>query len=164
MLKTLFFKEDGSIPNNPVLPVLIYPRAFWDGTSDLASSMEARFVENGWPAQWRNGIYSFHHYHCMGHEVLGIAAGEATLILGGKNGERITAGKGYVLLLPAGTGHCRVFATDDLLVVGAYPPGQQGDIQRETATAAMKRMIAELPYPKSDPVFGVKGPLADHWC
>lgn len=163
MVTALHFEEDGLIPNNPALPVLVYSGAFPDGATDMASLMEARFARNGWPPQWRNGVYPFHHYHCEGHEVLGIAAGEAELILGGAHGEPLSVRKGDVLLLPAGTGHCRVSASRDFLVIGAYPPGQQGDIQRGAATGAMKLRIAELPYPESDPVFGSEGPLAAHW-
>lgn len=163
MLRTLNLKDDGTIPNKPDLPVLIYVNAFPEKSSDLASLMETRFTENGWPPQWRNGIYAFHHYHSEGHEVLGIAAGEAEVILGGAQGERLSLHKGDVLLLPAGTGHCRISASEDFLVVGAYPPGQNGDIRTEAATAAMKRAIAELPYPETDPVFGTDGPLSDHW-
>jgi uncharacterized protein YjlB len=163
MLKALYFKSSGAVPNNPTLPVLVYSGAFPEGESAIASGMEERFAENGWPPQWRNGIYPFHHYHCEGHEVLGIAAGEARLVLGGDGGEELTVRKGDVLLLPAGTGHCLMSATPDLIVVGAYPPDQQGDIQRDIATTAMKRAIAELPYPKRDPVLGSNGPLLDHW-
>jgi uncharacterized protein YjlB len=163
MLRTLHFKEDGPVPNNPVLPVLIYQGAFSGATPDMASTMEKRFAENGWPPQWRNGVYPYHHYHCDGHEVLGIAAGEAKLVLGGEHGERLTARQGDVLLLPAGTGHCRISASGDFLVVGAYPPGQHADIQREAATAEMKHAIADLSYPKTDPVFGAEGPLLKHW-
>lgn len=102
MLRTLKLGDDGTIPNNPDLPVLIYANAFPDENDDLAALMEQRFTENGWPPQWRNGIYAFHHYHCEGHEVLGIAAGEAEIVLGGEHGERLSLHRGDVLLLPAG--------------------------------------------------------------
>lgn len=163
MIRTLHFTEDGPVPNNRALPVLVYAEAFPPATPDLAAGMEQRFAENGWPPQWRNGVYPYHHYHCDGHEVLGIAAGEAELLLGGEHGERVAVRRGDVLLLPAGTGHRRLSASGDFLVVGAYPPGQHADIQRDAATEEMKRAIADLPFPKTDPVFGVDGPLLKHW-
>jgi len=71
------------------LSALIYEGAFAADATDLAGLMEKRFQENGWPPQWRNGIYDFDHYHSQGHEVLGIAAGSARLLLGGDNGREL---------------------------------------------------------------------------
>lgn len=152
----------GFIPNNPRLPVLIYAQAFTPHT-DLASVMEQRLDENGWPPQWRDGIYDFDHYHSRGHEVLGIAAGTVDLVLGGDGGRAISVKAGDVLLLPAGTGHRRIEQSRDLLVVGAYPPGQSGDIVREAPTPAMRQQIAFLPFPLIDPVLGRDGPLLRLW-
>jgi uncharacterized protein YjlB len=150
------------LPNNVRLPVLVYARPL-AGAADLAQSFETRFGQNGWPAQWRDSIYDFHHYHSEGHEVLGIAAGTAKVMLGGPGGHVVDLSAGDVPLLPAGTGHCRLEASDDLLVVGAYPPGQSGDIRREPADAAVMQRIARLSFPVADPVFGRDGPLTRHW-
>ena len=154
----------GFVPNNPRLPVLIYEAAFPAEAADLAALMEKRFRENGWPPQWRNGIYDYDHYHTAGHEVLGIAAGSATLVLGGGEGREIDVVAGDVLLLPAGTGHRRVAQSGDLLVVGAYPPGQDGDIVRKPATPATLRKIALLSFPPTDPVAGEDGPISRLWA
>jgi uncharacterized protein YjlB len=42
------------------------------------------------------------------HEVLGIAEGQVSVKLGGKNGRPFRLKAGDMLVLPAGIGHCRV--------------------------------------------------------
>lgn len=159
----IHLEEREGVPNNPRLPVLVYEAAFPPETADLASAMEHCFAENGWPPQWRNGIYDFHHYHSRGHEVLGIAAGSADIVVGGHQGRRVALKAGDVLLLPAGTGHCRTDSSGDFLVIGAYPPGQDADILRNPPTPALREAIARLPFPPVDPVRGRDGPLNKHW-
>lgn len=159
----LHFEPRGFVPNNPRLPALIYEGAFAASGADCAMVMEKRFQDNGWPPQWRNGIYDFDHYHSQGHEVLGIAAGSAKLVLGGDGGRELKVKAGDVLLLPAGVGHRRISQSDDFLVVGAYPPGQSGDIIREEASATMMQRIAQLSFPPRDPVVGNDGPMLRLW-
>jgi uncharacterized protein YjlB len=160
----IHLEAKGFVPNNPRLPVIIYETAFSADADDLAALMEKRFRDNGWPPQWRNGIYDYDHYHSRGHEVLGIAAGSAKLVLGGEDGREVDVKAGDVLLLPAGTGHRRISQSDDFLVVGAYPPGQEADIVRREATPAMLKQIAVLNFPSSDPVAGTQGPLLKLWA
>lgn len=151
------------VPNNRKLAVAIYRTAIPGTDNDLATEFEALFEHNQWPPQWRNGIFDYHHFHSTAHEVLGIASGSAEVILGGAGGCVVTLRPGDALLLPAGTGHCLQAFTGSLLVVGAYPAGQQWDIRRSGLTPEELVAMESLPFPPSDPVFGERGPVIEQW-
>ena len=106
-----------------------------------------------------------HHFHSTAHEALGIVAGRASVMLGGPEGERFEFRAGDVLVLPAGTGHCRLHSSDDLLVVGAYPPGQTWDMRYGDAGEHDEVLanIAAVALPETDPVLGPDGPLVALW-
>lgn len=161
-VETIQLSRNGWMPNNERLPVLLYRGAF-ELSPSTADIMEEVFERNGWPPQWRNGVYDFHHYHSTAHEVLGFAAGTGTIVLGGEGGHRVTVQLGDVAVLPAGTGHCRVAADERFLVIGAYPPNQRWDICREAPDGEAIARMTGLAFPKSDPVFGAKGELTKAW-
>lgn len=163
-VQTLMFERNQWVPNNPHLPILVYPTAIAVQGDDPAALFERIFIANGWPPQWRYGVYSYHHYHTEGHEVLGIASGRARLMLGGPDGHVLEVSPGDVLLLPAGTGHCNLDSSEDFLVVGAYPPGQHADICREAPTRAQLASIDTLPFPAQDPVQGSQGAVHRYWA
>jgi uncharacterized protein YjlB len=161
--QVLRLKGNGWVPNNERLPVLLYRGAVVASSSDPAAVYEELFTKNGWPPQWRDGVYDFHHYHSTAHEVLGFARGQARLVLGGENGHELQVAAGDIAVLPAGTGHCKLGASPDFLVVGAYPPDQNWDICRTAlSTQALGRMLS-LPFPHSDPVAGSGGALVSLW-
>lgn len=159
----LWFGPDGPIPNSARLPALLYEAALANPGLDAAKAFERLFRRNGWLPQWRNGIYDYHHYHSTAHEALGVAAGRAHVLLGGAHGEAVEVGAGDCVVLPAGTGHCLLDASPDLLVVGAYPPGQDWDLRRDALSAAELAAMAGLPIPESDPITGERGALLVLW-
>src|SRR3954465_2880778 len=156
--------DDGTVPNNAALPLVIYRGALPDG-ADRASACEKMFARNGWPDAWRNGIYAHHHYHSTAHEVLGIAAGSARVRLGGENGQTVELRTGDVVVIPAGVAHKRQSASADLLVIGAYPKGQHPDICRAEPGVRGKAVgnIAAVPLPAADPVTRGAGALLERW-
>jgi uncharacterized protein YjlB len=160
----LNFKDDGAFPNS-VLPLLFYRQALAPDTEDPASIFEERFAENDWANSWRNGVYSFPHYHSTSHEVLGIYSGAASLRLGGEHGKNVEVQAGDVIVIPAGVAHQNVGASNDFGVVGAYPGGHEWDLLRGLPGERPKadHNIASLPMPDNDPIYGAKGPLRQIW-
>jgi uncharacterized protein YjlB len=165
-VQALRFDDDGETPNNPRLPLVVYRAAVnLAGAPDPAAPFERAFARHGWSDGWRNGIHPFLHFHTATHEVLGIARGRATVEFGGAKGQVLTVEAGDVVVLPAGTGHRRIAASGDLLVVGAYPRNasfdqkRPGQVDHEKAVSA----IARVPLPEMDPVHGPEGPLMTLW-
>jgi uncharacterized protein YjlB len=163
---TFSFTDDGSIPNNPKLPLVLY-RGGIDlaGSPDPEQVIEETFAANGWGNMWRNGIYHYPHYHSMIHEAMGIARGRATVRFGGDKGQDVEIAAGDVVILPAGTGHQLLNQSQELVVIGAYPPSGQYDLCRGSKAEHAKALasIAKVPRPASDPVYGENGPLIKLW-
>ncbi len=164
-LTTYRFADDGAIPNHPTWPMLVYKQILLLAATDPAAAAEQLFQANGWGDIWRNGIYNFHHYHSNAHEVLAICRGHAAVQFGGEPGVILTVQAGDIVLLPAGTGHKRLSSSNDLLVVGAYPPGQQPDLGRGESGERPQVLenIERVPRPGTDPVYGAAGPMLDVW-
>ena len=160
----LHFKDDGVYPGS-VLPVLLYRAAITADAQDRASVFERGFAQNDWRNSWRNGVYSFAHYHSTSHEVLGVYDGTAKLRLGGEHGQTVEVRSGDVILIPAGVAHHNIGASPDFSVVGAYPDGRQWDLLRGLPGERPKsdHTIAALPIPDYDPIYGADGPLRQIW-
>ena len=156
---------DGSIPNNPECPVVLYPQSVTLAAGDPASVFEALFGAHGWPAAWRNGIFGHHHFHSTAHEVLGIYSGSARVQLGGESGVTVEIAAGDVVVIPAGVGHKMLAREGRLGVVGAYPRGQSPDMcTPDTGRyAAREDAVRAVPRPGEDPVFGPGGLLLSLW-
>lgn len=159
--ETHVLDESDGIPNSR-LPVLVYHEV--SAAAD-AADCERLFARHGWLGAWVDGIFPFHHFHSTAHEVLGVVAGSAEVVLGGPGGRVFEVQAGDVLVLPAGTGHCNAGSSDDLAVVGAYPNGMRWDLRRGEMDERDEVLanIAAVPLPDSDPVEGSGGPLRELW-
>jgi uncharacterized protein YjlB len=159
----LLFKDDGSIPNSH-FPLLLYRNVFSARNDYGAGWLENAFAANNWTNSWRNGIYSFHHYHSTSHEVLGIYSGSALVHLGGEQGRKVEIHAGDIIVIPAGVGHKNI-ESDDLGVVGAYPEGRSWDINRGLPGERPRtdQNIAALPIPAADPLLGPHAGLLNYW-
>jgi uncharacterized protein YjlB len=162
-ITTHFFKDDGSLPNSH-LPLLVYAFAF-PVSDSLADVMEETFASHNWTNSWRNGVYPYHHYHSVTHEVVGVYKGSAILQMGGDNGEQIEVEAGDVLVIPAGVGHKKLSQSNDFAVLGAYPNGKEYDLLlgKEGERPKADENIAAVPLPETDPVLGKEGGIAEYW-
>jgi len=160
------FADDGLTPNHPRWPLIHYRGVVrLDEAFDPAAIFEVLFDSHGWRDGWRDGIYDFLHYHSRTHEVLGIARGHVRARFGGARGRNLLLKAGDVIVQPAGTGHQRLAASKDLLVVGAYPGHSDYDECHPTKSdhdRALHEIAATRP-PRTDPVYGSHGPLKDAW-
>ena len=162
--KQFLFKDNGKIPNSP-LPLLLYHDAFRQRGDEGARWLESRFKENNWYNSWRWGVFAYHHYHSISHEVLGCFQGTALLHLGGESGQKVTIKAGDIVIIPAGVGHKCISHSRDFTVVGAYPNGRSYDLLRgeEGERPQADKNIAAVPIPKRDPYLGNEGGLVNIW-
>ena len=122
-VETFFVQDDERFfPNNDRLPVIVYRQVF-DTNSLSASAWERLFKQNHFGKSWRDGIFTYHHYHSTAHEVLGCYAGRAHVRLGGDSEQvrkdiELTAGD--CILIPTGVAHKNTGQDAQFAVVGAY--------------------------------------------
>jgi uncharacterized protein YjlB len=164
------FKDDGTFPNNPTLPLLVYKGALLMQPGDDAVAIKKVFEENGWTNSWVAGVYDYHHYHSLTHEVMGVFCGtadlqSADLQLGGPHGVCVELCRGDVVIIPAGVAHKCLKHSNDFTVVGAYPEGKDYDMNygKEGERPKADENIAAVPLPKKDPVYGDAGMMKETW-
>lgn len=157
-------EDNGTFPNSH-LPVLLYK-----GVLDLpplfpAAHIENLFKSNNWTNSWKNGIYTYQHYHSNTHEVIGVYKGEATIQLGGDKGTKVRIEKGDVLIIPAGVAHRNLDDENAVSCVGAYPDGISYDMNYGQAgeRPATDENIRQVPLPERDPVLGLRGGTSRYW-
>ncbi|MDE1548329.1 cupin domain-containing protein [Jeotgalibaca caeni] len=156
MAEKFYAKENKPYPNHP-LPILYYPGAIMNllEEHDPAQEVLSFLAKNGYTNGWVNGILPEHHFHSNTHEVLACIAGEAHVQLGGPDAEIYPFKKGDIVLLPAGTTHKRIKASDRFRIVGAYPDGLEPDMQKGDGDyEKIKKTVAEVAVPETDPVDG----------
>ncbi|ORX82963.1 hypothetical protein K493DRAFT_320349 [Basidiobolus meristosporus CBS 931.73] len=171
-LQTHVLPKLGNFPNSEFhqLPLLLYQHVLsLSEVEDAGEFVEELFEKNGFQPQWRYGMYKRSHYHSNTHEILGIIRGEATLRFGGgeKDAVEVKVARGDVLVIPVGVGHQAVEMQGDFQMVGAYPESSPpwdmnyGETVEEFEQAASN--IQKVALPKTDPVYGKKGPLLELW-
>jgi uncharacterized protein YjlB len=160
-----FIKDNGIFPNNALLPAVLIKAAWKLPFINRAGQIQKHLKDNQWGNSWKNGVYGYHHYHSIAHEVMCVYKGKTQLILGGDDGVLVEVEQGDVLILPAGVAHKNLGPGNFFKCVGAYPFGQDFDMnygkpeERPKADSNIKK----VPLPKQDPVFGSAGPLKDLW-
>ena len=164
-IKTIIIAAEGTFPNNETLPLVLMQQVFDPTSRNMVRTIEEKIHENGWGGSWRNGIYSFHHYHSTAHEVLGLYAGNVKVRFGGPDGQAVQAEAGDVIIIPAGVSHKNLEQSSDFHCVGAYPAGQFPDMRygKSGERPDVDKNISSVPLPEMDPVFGKNGPLTEIW-
>jgi len=164
MVQAIQINDDGVFPGNRI-PALLYKKVLDIPLLFPATHVKNIFNENGWTNSWDAGIFTYHHYHSITHEVLGIYSGKTTVQLGGDNGPKLVLEKGDVLVIPAGVAHKNLGEENDVGVVGAYPDGRDYDMNygKPGERPGTDENIARLPLPEKDPIEGDRGELLNKW-
>lgn len=156
--------DNGIFPNSR-LPVLLYKSALQIPFLFPAAFARKRFAANNWKNSWKAGVFTYHHYHSVTHEVLAIIKGKTTLQLGGDSGFKLEVEKGDVLIIPAGVAHKNLGRENNITVVGAYPDGNDYDMNygKKGERPGTDKNISNVPLPGTDPLYGANGILFNYW-
>jgi uncharacterized protein YjlB len=164
MIQEIQVGDDGTFPGNR-LPALFYKAVLDIPVFFPARHVKNIFEDNGWTNSWDAGIFTYHHYHSVTHEVLGIYSGKATIQLGGDDGPKLLLEKGDVLVIPAGVAHKNLDEENAVGVIGAYPDGRDYDMNygKPGERPQTDENISQLPLPETDPLSGIDGELTRRW-
>jgi uncharacterized protein YjlB len=157
--------EHPPFPNNALLPLLTYSQPFTKKNKIDSKAVIELLESNGWANAWENGIYDYHHYHSITHEVLVITSGSVRVQFGGEDGIAVELNEGDVVIIPAGVAHKKLSDHSGFKCVGAYPEGRDYDILTGKPGERQKadENIKNVPLPEADPVYGMDGPLRSNW-
>src|SRR5262245_733437 len=100
----IYFERGSDVPNSN-LPVLLFRGILAPQATAKANTFREAFRKNGWSGVWTDSIYDYTHFHSNAHEVLGIAEGQVSILLGGEDGRVFRLKAGDMIVLPAGVGH-----------------------------------------------------------
>jgi uncharacterized protein YjlB len=161
----LFIRDNGVFPGSE-FPVLLYRKALRLPLLFPAKKVKQLFTKHNWTNNWRNGIYTYHHYHSNTHEAMGVIKGKTTLILGGENGKQVLLQKGDIIVIPAGVAHKNLGREKDVICVGGYPEGKDfdmnyGDPGERPGTDKNIRLVH---LPSAGPLLGERDPLLNIWA
>jgi len=161
---TYYVSDNGVFPGNK-LPVLHYKRPLHIPFLFAARYVKNIFRKHDWNNTWRNGIYTYHHYHSNTHEAMAVIKGSTTLLLGGENGKQVVLRKGDIIVIPAGVAHKNLGRMKDVICVGGYPEGRDFDMNYGTPgeRPAADKNIENLPIPSTGPLAGSEDPLVRLW-
>src|SRR5690348_16109943 len=79
---------NGAFPNNAYLPVIFYKGVLELPDEKPEKVIEQIFESNDWSNAWINGIYEYHHFHSITHEVVGVFRGYCNVMLGGPGSKK----------------------------------------------------------------------------
>ena len=164
-IETFLLQDDSRIPNNPTLPLLVYTGALQLPVKGSALVCERVFGANGWGNGWRNGIYTFHHYHSTAHEVLAVACGTARVQFGGENGPVIDVQPGDVVVMDNLSVHKGAAIRNAIQAAGAelrfLPPYSPDFNPIEQAFAKLKALMRKAAARTKEALWNKVGEILD---
>ena len=159
-----FVERNGNFPGSK-FPVLQYEQALSLPKFFPGRFVKSLFQKHHWSNNWRNGIYTFHHYHSISHEALAVIKGHAMILLGGENGQKVLLKKNDVIVIPAGVAHMNLGEKTDIVCIGGYPWGRDYDMNygKEEEHPLVDDNIRKVPLPDTGPLYGSDDPLISIW-